>query len=80
MELYENGYSIYASDARAVYQKPKANIPEDLLESLQDIVILGSIKNKKITNSYESNEELSMRLTFVCILRFNARRRGELLK
>ena len=81
LELYENGYSIYASNARAVYQKPKANIPEDLLlESLQDIVILGSIKNKKITNSYEPNEELSMRLTFVYILTFNARRRGELLK
>ena len=62
LELYENGYSIYASNARAVYQKPKANIREDLLlESLQDIVILGSIKNKKIVNSYEPNEELSMR-------------------
>ena len=67
--------------ATTVYQKPKANVPEDLLlESLQDILILGSIKNKKIANSYEPNEQLSMRLTFVYILTFNASRRGKLLK
>ena len=31
LELYETGYSIYASNARALYQKPKANLAADLL-------------------------------------------------
>ena len=86
LELYESDYSIHASNARAVYQKRKANVPEDLpLES--DIKILRDLtvsKIKKIVSSYKGNEQLSvpqykelLQLTFVRVLTFNARRGGE---
>ena len=86
LELYESDYSIHASNARAVYQKRKANVPEDLpLES--DIRILRDStvsKIKKVVSSYKGNGQLSvpqykelLQLTFVRVLTFNARRGGE---
>lgn len=46
LELYESDYSIYARNAKAVYQKRKANVPEDL-SLVSDIRILNGFENQK---------------------------------
>lgn len=46
LELYESDYSIYAGNAKAVYQKRKANVPEDL-SLVSDIRILNGFENQK---------------------------------
>lgn len=82
-ELYENDYSFLANNARNVYYKKKANIPEELpLE--KDIKCLRDFCIHEIKKICKSAGQLSQvdytylsKLVYVRLMTFNARRGGE---
>ena len=85
MYLYEGEYSIYANNARAVYRKRKAYIPEELPEE-EDVKAVRSYwineilricrKVKKNGIGRDDYRQLS-KTTLVRLITFNARRGGE---
>ena len=88
MYLCEGEYSIYANNARAVYRKRKAYIPEELPEE-EDVKAVRSYciteisricrKVKKNGMGKDDYRQLS-KTTFVRVITFNVRRGGELSK
>ena len=85
MYLYEGEYSIYANNARAVYRKRKACIPEELPEEeggkavrsycINEILRICR-KVKKNGMGRDDYRQLS-RTTLVRLITLNARRGGE---
>ena len=85
MYLYEDEYSVYANNARAVYRKRKAYIPKELLEE-EDVKAVRSYcineisricrKVKKNSMGKDDYRQLS-KTTLVRLITFNARRGGE---
>ena len=88
MYLCEGEYSIYANNARAVYRKRKAYIPEELPEE-EDVKAVRSYciteisricrKVKKNGMGKDDYRQLS-KTTLVRVITFNVRRGGELSK
>ena len=84
-ELYESDYCILSNNAKAVYEKRKANVPEELPEE-EDIKTLRNFciaEIKQVCSSAGENvlsheEYMYMsKLVYVRLLTFNARRGGE---
>ena len=88
MYLYAGEYSIYANNARAVYRKRKAYIPEELPEE-EDVKAVRSYciteisricrKVKKNGMGKDDYRQFS-KTTLVRVITFNVRRGGELSK
>ena len=85
MYLYGGEYSIYANNARAVYRKRKAYVPEELPEE-EDVKAVRSYCINKILRICRKVKENGMRkddyrqlskTTLVRLITFNARRGGE---
>ena len=85
MYLYEGEYSIYANNARAVYRKRKAYVPEELPEE-EDVKAVRSYCINEILRICRKVKENGMgkddyrqlsKTTLVRLITFNARRGGE---
>ena len=82
-ELYKSDYSFLANNARNVYYKKKANIPEELplekdIKSLRDFCIHEIKKICKNTEQLSQAEYTYLsKLVYVRLMTFNARRGGE---